>query len=369
MCAKKRKQSLRSEQAARLSLAVHERQAAVALKNGQRVSLYVRSVNGDGTVRVQVAGADITAKSEMPRGFLLQAGMLLKGRVFFEEGKVYIRLTPPAPAQAFSFSHLLSSSGIAPTEAAFCALELFYASGMRIDPPAIRQALSLAAAFYGKEARAAEAAVLLLHKGLPLNEETLKAALAIIEGKALQEDSSSAEENVLQINPDGKGERHSKGDAGKGASDGGASAQGGQGEGSKGGGFWLEFTGQNLAFNKEDSCSKLTWFILPFKRDFAGAECTGSIRFLASGLGGRALETRVTVVSSLLEEEGGFSADFVVTEGGCRLALSPEPQGRRSERLAAELSKELEAAGLPSSVEYGIAAAAAGLSSPVDIEA
>ena len=371
MSAKKRKQRLRSEQAARLSLALPERAAAVALKNGQRVSLYVRSVNSDGTARVQVAGADITAKSEMPRGFLLQAGQVLKGRVFFEEGKVYIRLAQPAE-QRSSFARLLASSGIAPSESAYRALELFYASGMRIDPPALRQALTLAAAFTGREARAAEAAVLLLHKGLPLNKETLDAALAIIEGKALQDDAFSARESALRINPDGKGDRRQgqargesqRKDAGEDA----ASAHAGGGEGSKSASsFWLEFTGQNLQYNMEDNCAKPAWFILPFKRDFAGTECTGSIRFLASSLRGRAIETRVTALSSFLGEEGAFSADFVLTESGCRFALAPEPQGRRARRLCAELAKALEGAGLASNVEFGAATAAAEFA-PVDIE-
>ena len=337
-----------------------ERTAAVALKNGQRVSLYVRSVNSDGTVRVQVAGADVTAKSEMPRGFSLQAGQLLKGRVFFEEGKVYIRLAQPAAAKAFSFVHFLASNGIAPSDAALRALQLFCASGMRIEPPALRQALVLAAAFPGKEARAAEAATLILHKGLPLNEETLKAALAIMEGKI----------SALRINPDDEEEprqaqeRGARG--GKGANDGLLS---GQGEGSKGAsGFLAEFTGQNLQYNMEDSCAKPTWFILPFKRDFGGMECTGSIRFLASDLGERAIETRVTALSSSLEEEGGFSADFVLNEGGCRFSFSPEPQGKQAERLSLELSKMLLDAGLESAVEYGLGNAVAGLA-PVDIEA
>ena len=340
-----------------------ERSAAAVLKSGQRVSLYVRSVNSDGTARVQVAGADIVAKSEMPRGFSLQAGMLLKGRVFFEDGKVYIRLAQPAADQKASFSRLLASSGIAPSEAASRALQLFCASGMRIEPSLVRQALVAAAAFPKKEARAAEAAALILQKGLPLTGESVKLALAIIEGKT----------DVLRINPDGEEEPRSKGkrgeSGGKSADDGLPSAHGGQGEGSReAGGFWAEFTGQNLQYNIEDNCAKPTWLILPFKRKFGGIDCTGSIRFLVDGAGTKALETRITAVSSSLEEAGGFSADFVLSESGCRFAFTPQPGGRQAKRLCAELSKMLEGARLSLPVEYGLGSSFAELAA-VDIEA
>ena len=337
------------------------------MKDGQRVSLYVRSVSADGAARIQVAGADVIARTEMPEGSRLQAGMLLKGRVFFEDGKVCIRLARPGETASFSFSNLLASSGIAPSEAAVRALSIFYVSKMRIDPPAIRRALLLAAAFPGKEPRAAEAAALLLQKGLPLAEENVRLALAVVEGRALYADTSSRGLGGLQADPEGKGGQGARGESG--GEGGMENAGGGQDEGSRGGGgFFAEFAGQNLLFDREDNLARPAWLIVPFKRELAGAECSGSIRFLAGGLGGKAIETRITVISSSLEEEGTFSADFVINEGGCGFAFSPEPGGRQAARLRAELSRALEAAGLASVAEYGLIPRLGGASS-VDIKA
>lgn len=339
------------------------REGAVLLKSGQSVSLYVRSVNPDGTARIQVAGADIAARSESPARLPLQAGAVLKGTVFFEGGKVYIKVNSPPQPGASPFSSFLASSGISPSDAAFHVLSFFYASGIRLEPSAIRRILQLALAFPQKELRACEAASLLYLRGLPLTEGNLRVALAALEGRL----PAGAEGGILPLNADaGRGKGSSAGEE----------MQGGKGQGEEGL-YESEKGGQapesrlRYAANDEDSQSldffsalagwdagksagQLEWRIIPFRRSFGKTECTGSIRFLADRAGGSALETRVTAVL-----EDGSSADFVIyqgqggREGGCRFSVLPSPSSKSLPRLSAELAKELRNAGLPFPVEYG----------------
>lgn len=337
-----------------------KQEGAVLLKNGQNVSLYVRSVNADGTARIQVAGADIVARSEMPQGFSLQAGSILKGNVFFEDGRVCIRVADSSLPSAFSFSSFLASSGISPSEAALHALSFFYVSGMRIEPSALRRVLSLAAAFPGKEARAAEAAALLLQKGIPLSEKSVKAAIDALEGRlpagAFSENVTTASEGVLQVNPDGGGGRQSTEQKRSGGGKrGGAEAEGGEEAacGDEESRADIDFFSAFAGASKAGEGSSPSWFILPYKRSFGGAECTGSIRFLASGLGGKAIETRITAVFSPLENTDAFSADFILSESECRFVFNPAPSGQAAARLSDELSRMLKGEGLPLPVQCG----------------
>ncbi len=351
--------------------------AAVVLKNGQSVSLYVRSVNPDGTARIQVAGADITARSEMPPDLSLQPGSILKGRVFFENGRVYIRTAGLLFPRGFSFSSFLASNGISPSEAACRVLSFFHVSGMRMDPAVVRRVLFLAAAFPGKEPRAAEAAALLLWKGISLTEENLKAAVDILEGRIFAGDSFRVEDGVLPLNPDAErgknpesGGKRDGEEAESGQKRGGKDRENAEAEAagkmqSQSADFFNAFTGRNTGRTGEGADAGLSWHILPFKRNFGGMDCTGSIRFLVSSADGKAIETRVTAVSSA--EESGFSADFVFSESGCRFAVAPPPQERQAEKLAHELSKIVKGAGFAVPVEYGFGADFTE-AKPVDIE-
>lgn len=309
-----------------LSFALPENEAAYArlLKNGQNVSLYVRSVQADGTVRVQVAGADITARTEMPPGFSLPAGSVLHGRVFFEGNRVYIRLAADAVPRSSSLSAFLLSLGLNPSPAAVFTLSFFYSSGMRIDPGDIRRITALAAAFPGREKRACEAASLLRQKGIPLTQENIRRALEILEGVSVLPDGNAEQDSSA-------GEKPEYPDA---ASPGNRQEEaGGGGEGFPEDAF--------LYGSASDTASGWDWYVLPFRRPFGGRVCTGSLRFLLHRFTGEAAETRITV------RDGGSCADFLVDGSRCRFVLQPEPAPAVCGKLAAELEASLQKAGLP----------------------
>ncbi len=344
-----------------LSFALPEkREGAVLLKNGQGVSLYVRSVNQDGTARIQVAGADVVARFETPAKFAVKAGALLKGTVFFENGSVYIRIANPPQPRAFPFASFLASSGISPSEAAFHTLAFFHVSGMRMDAAIIQRILHLAKAFPLMELRACEAASLLFSKGIPLTESNLKAAIDVLEGRLTAEAMAaplSYKDAVLPFNEEASGGSGSNADneqGGKEKEEKNAS-NGFQYSPSEKEGesldFFSAFTGGKAKKDEDSASTRLDWHVLPFRRSFANLECTGSIRFLLDSARNKAVETRVTAAL-----EDGSSADFIVSESGCRFSLFPTPPSKALLRLSAELEKALKDEGIIAPVDYGFEA-------------
>lgn len=320
------------------------------MKNGQTVSLYVRSVNPDGTLRIQVAGVDVTARSEIPGRSPVSAGSVLKGTVFFEDGRVCIKIAQDASPRNFSTPAFLSAHGLPGSPAALFTAAFFYASGKRIDPDCIRRITALSAGFPGGEFHACEAAALLLQKGLPLTDENLRKAVRILEGGA--EDPSEAAENGASGEKKrgvGDGSPHQDFDAADSSddSDGSGESSAADGEGREraredGDGFYRRFT-EGGAEDEE----RFSWRVIPWRRDFAGRGCAGSVRFLIDNAVGATVETRISVM------DGAASADFIISGGVCRLETSAPLGLREREKIAGELKRMADAADVGLDVVYG----------------
>ncbi len=288
--------------------------------------MYVRSVNPDGTLRVQLAGADITARTEMPGNLSVHAGSVLKGTVSFKDGKIYIKILPGSIQQNFSIFSFLASNGIPENPSAVFTAAFFYVSGRRLNPDEIKKIISLAGNFPGKEIRACEAASLLAQKGLPLTEENVMAALDVLEGRSIipPEPDMESDRNLQgQGNPDSGNP-----DAGSGGKDGGG-----------------EFQDRFVSGDYEGD---VLWYIYPYQREIAGKTCSGSLRVLFDRIACRTKESRLTFV------DGNSSADFILTEDSCRFEFYPEPAPFNLRKITAGLKRMMEDAGINMDVVYGL---------------
>lgn len=293
--------------------------------------MYVRSVNADGTLRIQIAGADITARSEMPGGFNVAPGSLLKGIVSFEDGRIYIKLLPGSLRPESPIFSFLASNGLPESPPAVFTASFFYASGKRLVPAEIKRIVSLAGDFPGKEFRACEAASLLSQKGIPLTAENLRIALEILEGR----DMPLVESVRDSLEGEGSG----------------AGGYGNSREGSGGGEPEKKGNPSGWEFSRRfvsgDYESDYVWYIYPYRRDFAGQVCTGSLRFLFDRLSRIEKESRLTFV------DGHSSADFILTGDACRFEIYPGSAPRLLEKFTGEIKKMMMASGLDMDVFYG----------------
>lgn len=193
----------------------------------------------------------------------LPAGSVFQARVTLRNGIVHLMPLHDA-AQSIPPSEMLSPGAVTEAQLSLFLGELLTLARLSLPPARMRQVLSLAPRFPGKERQSLEAAVLLFHAGILPDEPGIRRCLALMEGN---EDDQSL---------------------------------------------------QGLLNRKKGLSAQ--WIIVPFKRKSGETVWSGSIRFLFDYKNNSLLTTRISACF------GADSIEIELKDGNCHVwgkLLSP----------------------------------------------
>lgn len=265
------------------------------LKPGSVVRVTVLEALRDGTMRIMIGGRTLTAAGLQDR----LPGSVFDARISIADNTVLI--TPVAREIDAGLPGFFSSLGIPETPVSASLVSFFRSINMRLDSETLRSIMKTASRFRGRELRAAEAAAILVERGIEADDNTVSRMIDLMEGRA------------GLVNDDG--------------SDNG---------GSEGAGGERDF----CAFVNQKKGRDLHWIVVPFSRNLGGRNCTGSVRFLLDLAGEKTVQTRVTLV------DGERSWDFSIEGSACLFTSKPAFASVVFEKLVVYLKRQLTNSGI-----------------------
>lgn len=186
--------------------------AGNVLRGGASVFVRVLADNGGGQYLVSAGGSRISVASRLP----LEPGSTFRASVSVRDGRVL--LVPETSAAAVQqespelagagsspdamLAALLAAEGLAPDAVSVKLLQFLQQGGFRVDRALMDRARRMALRFPGREREAAEAAALLLEKGIAPTESAVQELLALAGGGA----SAGEQPQDSAPEPDGGGE-------------------------------------------------------------------------------------------------------------------------------------------------------------------
>ena len=186
--------------------------AGNVLRGGASVFVRVLADNGGGQYLVSAGGSRISVASMLP----LEPGSTFRASVSVRDGRVL--LVPETSAAAVQqespelagagsspdamLAALLAAEGLAPDAVSVKLLQFLQQGGFRVDRALMDRARRMALRFPGREREAAEAAALLLEKGIAPTESAVQELLALAGGGA----SAGEQPQDSAPEPDGGGE-------------------------------------------------------------------------------------------------------------------------------------------------------------------
>ncbi|HPO02645.1 MAG TPA: hypothetical protein PL077_04820 [Treponemataceae bacterium] len=147
------------------SVTADPKSSNLALKDGSEVSVTIVGREKNGTVLIKLGSRLVTASS-LP-GAICEPGTEFKALVSMRSGKAFLT---PLHAKTETFRPVLP--GIPNDQLSMHLISLMTRSGMRLDPDRMRSYLKIAAKHPDQAKEAAEAAMLLDGKDIPLNEKS-----------------------------------------------------------------------------------------------------------------------------------------------------------------------------------------------------
>lgn len=275
---------------------------------GTVVRVTVLSARAEGTLRVRIGDRTLIAAGLQK----LVPGDSFDARVSVEGGAVF--LLPESENIGGEIGNVYRSLGVPDTPLSAFVVSFFRTIGMRLENAQIRSVLKAAARFPGRELRAAEAAAILVERGIVPDEETVARMIRVMEGEGSGDDS---------------GRRGTCGD--------GANAD----DVDDANNLDRDF----CAFVNHKKGQTLHWIVIPFRKIIADTLCSGSLRFLLDTaidrpFGNRAIQTRITV------RAGSHDWDFSLTGDACSFAVNPAFPSVVFGRLVVYLKRRLAEAGI-----------------------
>lgn len=159
------------------------------IKEGSSVLVRILKQTGNNSYIASFAGGRFTVNSKEA----LKPGSTFMARVSFSDGKLNLSKIPSeqntaqnadaknvvtsSNALTSDVAALLQSLGVAPDSVSKTLLQTFYASGSRVDVNKLNRAKAAASKFEGREDEAAEAALILLEKGIEPTFENISDVL------------------------------------------------------------------------------------------------------------------------------------------------------------------------------------------------
>jgi len=246
------------------------------LKPGTIVRVTVLSSSPDGTLRVRIGERTYNAAGMRD----MRSGESFDVRIHYSDNTVI--LTPVSSTLTPIRPDFFSSLGVPETPVAVYLVSFFRQINAQLLPETLRSIMKVASRFPGKEMRAAEAAAILAERGIKIEDDTVAKMIRTIE--------------------DGYGS----------------------------GGYGNPESGNPEAGNTDDDRSRdfcafvnhkkghdMHWIIIPFRKDFSGVPCTGSVRFLLDTQKNETIETRVTFIESM------HNWEFSINNGVCSFTAEP----------------------------------------------
>jgi len=252
------------------------------LKPGSIVRVIVLSASPDGTLRVRIGDRTYNAAGMRD----MHPGESFDVRIRYSDNAVI--LTPVSSTLTPIRPDFFSSLGISETPVSVYLVSFFRQINAQILPETLRSIMKVASRFPGKELRAAEAAAILAERGIKIEDDTVARLIRIIE--------------------DGYGSA-GFGDSGFAAS--------GDESGNPGDAQDDELARDFCAFVNHKKGHDMHWIVIPFRKDFSGVNCTGSVRFLLDAQKNETVETRVTFVESM------HTWEFSINNGVCSFTAEP----------------------------------------------
>ncbi|HBG65897.1 MAG TPA: hypothetical protein DDW78_05440 [Treponema sp.] len=154
------------------------------LRGGSSVFVRVLADKGGGMYLVSLGGNRVSVASRLP----LQPGSSFRALVSVQDGKVLLApakepfspaAVPPDGSPDAGLFALLAAEGFAPDDVTVKLLQFLQQGGFRVDKGLMERARRIAGRFPGREREAAEAAALLLEKGLAPTEAAVRELLAL----------------------------------------------------------------------------------------------------------------------------------------------------------------------------------------------
>ncbi len=164
------------------SVTADPKSSNLALKDGSEVSVTIIGREKNGMVLIKLGSRLVTASS-LP-GAISEPGTAFKALVSMRSGKAFLT---PLHAKTETFRPVLP--GIPNDQLSTHLISLMTRSGMRLDPDRMRSYLKIAAKHPDQAKEAAEAAMLLDGKDIPLDERLIAIILAGFQGSADEKDS------------------------------------------------------------------------------------------------------------------------------------------------------------------------------------
>lgn len=258
------------------------------IKSGSVVRADILGPAAGGGTLVRVAGQTITASNISKYA----PGDSLDVRVRFDGNTVFLHPVS-APSQNLS-ANSFTRLGVSETDVVSCLIAFFQKINARLEGRAINSLVRLASRFPGKERRAAEAAAILLERGIEPDFGTVEKFVSCIEGKA---GYFSGEK------PDAETQNSDR-----------------------------DF----LAFINHKKGQDRHWIVIPFRKIFSGQTCSGSVRFLLDSITGKHIETCITFVESL------HCWDFTIAGTECSFTADPPFRSVIFDRFVVYLKDILE---------------------------
>lgn len=254
------------------------------------VRVTVLSARGDGTARVRIGERTFVAAG-LQR---LVEGDSFDARISVVDDAVFV--TPERERIDGGGADVFRSLGLPETPVSAFVVSFFRTIGRRLDPASLRSVLKSAARFPHKELRAAEAAAILVERGISPDDATVERMLRVMDGAG--SDAGNDED--------------------------------------------CEHDRDFCAFVNHKKGQDLHWIVIPFRNDIAGTPCAGSIRFLLDTTRNRSVECRISV------RAGSHDWDFSLTDAECTYAVNPEFPSVVFGQLVVYLRRCLEDAGITS---------------------
>lgn len=172
------------------------------IKEGSSVLVRVLKQTGSNSYIASFAGGRFTVNSKEA----LKPGSAFMAKISFADGKLNLSKIPSeqntsqnadsknvvtsSNALTSDVAALLQSLGVAPDSVSKTLLQTFYASGSRVDVNKLNRAKAAASKFEGREDEAAEAALILLEKGI---EPTFENISDVLTGFSLEKKFESTD--------------------------------------------------------------------------------------------------------------------------------------------------------------------------------